>query len=108
MAEMHTMVRLGIVSSRDTENRKVRVYFPDMGDMVSGWLSVLQHPNRFILATVSTDGTHNHDYAVGNDGAHTHTVTAELEDWMPEVNDKVLCLYTYGFGTDGFVLGVIR
>ena len=29
------------------------------------------------------------------------------DDWMPEVNDNVLCLYGKGFNADGFVLGAI-
>ena len=30
------------------------------------------------------------------------------ESWMPEVNDRVLVLYSEGENTDGYILGVIQ
>lgn len=36
-------LRIGIVSSVDAGTGTARVYFPDMGDMLSGWLYVLHH-----------------------------------------------------------------
>ena len=87
MADTHSLVRIGIVSSVDGSSKKARVYFPDMTDMVSGWLSVLQHPHQAVSAT--------------------DDVTVTLGDWMPAVNERVLCLYAHGFGADGFILGVI-
>ena len=43
MADVNSMVRRGIVSSVDTDHHTAQVYFPDMSDMVSGWLPVLHH-----------------------------------------------------------------
>ena len=37
-------IRVGIVSSRDTKEHKVRCYFPDLNNLVSSWLFVLQRP----------------------------------------------------------------
>lgn len=37
-------IRVGIVSARDTKEHKVRCYFPDLNDLVSSWLFVLQRP----------------------------------------------------------------
>lgn len=36
------MVRVGIVSSVDASKHMARVYYPDAGNMVSGWLYVLK------------------------------------------------------------------
>ena len=80
---VQNMVRVGIVTDVDKSDRRVRVRFPNL-NMTSGWLYVLQSPPdvRIII-----------DF----------TVTP----WMPEVNDRVLCLYLPVFNGDGFVLGAI-
>lgn len=44
MAEVNSMVRIGIVSSVDSGQKTARVFFPDMDNMVSDWIHVLQHP----------------------------------------------------------------
>lgn len=75
MTRLHTMVRLGTVSSVDTENRMARVTFPAMG-FVSGTLKVLK-----------TGRDSNGDY------------------YMPSVGAEVLCLYLPVKDGDGFVLG---
>ena len=64
-------MRIGIVSSVDADEHTARVFYPDAGDMVSGWLYVLQ------------SGT----------------------DWMPSVNDRVLCVTMED--ADGYILGAI-
>ena len=40
---------------------------------------------------------------------HTHNATVTYSDnaWLPEKDEPVLVLYTYGKNTDGYVLGVI-
>lgn len=77
------MVRVGIVTDVDKNDRRVRVRFPNL-NMTSGWLYVLQAPPDVKIII---------DF----------TVTP----WMPSVNDKVLCLYIPVFNGDGFVLGAI-
>ena len=64
------LVRIGIVSSVDTEGKKARVIFKDKG-FVSGWLHVLQKDS----------------------------------EWIPAVDDVVLCLYLPVDNGDGFILG---
>jgi phage baseplate assembly protein gpV len=52
----------------------VRCIFPDMDNMTSDWLYVLQTSD---------------------------------DEFVPDVNDRVIVLYPFGFNTDGYVLGVI-
>lgn len=44
MANTGSMVRVGIVSSRDTSEHTVRCFFPDRDNAMSGWLRVLKSP----------------------------------------------------------------
>ena len=34
------------------------------------------------------------------------TVVQRSDDWVPEIDDVVLCVYGYGFNADGYILGV--
>lgn len=34
------------------------------------------------------------------------TVVQRSDDWAPEIDNVVLCLYGYGFNADGYILGV--
>ncbi|MEF9895991.1 MAG: hypothetical protein RSD95_02880 [Clostridia bacterium] len=82
---MANMVRVGVVSSVDPKAKRARVIFPDKS-LVSGWLYVLQIEGALVKA-----------------GSETGTVRG----FMPDINDKVLCLYIPVFGGDGFILGVV-
>lgn len=103
---LSNLVRIGTVSSVDSEKRTARVMFKDK-DMVSGWLSVLQHSRAGVY--VKSDGKHSHDLSGGStteeNGEHDHV--ANVTYWMPKVNDTVLVLYLPVFNGDGFILGVI-
>lgn len=104
MAELHAMVRTGIVSAVKASEGKARVYYPDMDDMVSDWLYVMRYPGMSV--SVVSNGAHAHGGVVGSDGSHSHNAT--LGAWMPRVNDTVLVLYAYGHNADGYILGVIQ
>ena len=80
---IQNMVRVGIVTDVDKKDHLVRVRFPNL-NMTSGWLYVLKTPPDVKIII---------DF----------TVTP----WMPEVNDRVLCLYNPVFNGDGLVLGAI-
>jgi phage baseplate assembly protein gpV len=103
---LKNLVRIGTVSSVDPDKRAARVMFKDK-DIVSGWLSVLQHPGAGV--NVKPEGNHSHDISGGGttetDGQHEHE--ANVTYWMPKVNDTVLVLYLPVFNGDGFILGVI-
>ena len=53
MPGMETMVRVGIVSAKDTSKKKVRCFFPDRDDLVSDWLFVVQRPGSSTLPSVN-------------------------------------------------------
>lgn len=88
---MELDLKVGIVSSVDESKSMVRVYFPDMDNLVSDWLFVLQHGGETEEADGKTGkaGKHNHTIeahshtatasettvTVQNAGAHTHTIT---------------------------------
>lgn len=91
MAEVNSMVRVGRVSSVNLGAKQCRVFFPDQGNMVSDWLPVLQRPME----------------SVEIKPAEEHVHKAYVTWWMPEVNDRVVVVYPYGWNTNGFVLGAI-
>lgn len=102
-------VRIGKVMSLDKPKHKARVKFEDE-DMTSGWLPVIQRPKTVVI--VKANGRHSHSVTTsGGSGTAaengTHAHEAETEYWMPEVNDRVLCLYLPLFNSDGFILGAI-
>lgn len=72
MAKAESAVQIGIVSSVNASDMTARVYYPDQGNMVSGWLYVLQRG----------------------------------DNWMPAVNDCVLCVTMKD--ADGYILGAIE
>ena len=103
MADNNYVFRVGIVSALNSTDKTVRVFFPELDDMVSGWLYVLQRPGETISA--SEAGAHTHDDEVPPGGAHGHTGT--VQTFMPKVNDRVLVCYPAGVGMSGYILGVI-
>jgi hypothetical protein len=126
MDDSRNLVRVGIVSSVDANALKARVYYPQLDNLVSDWIPVLQHPlitstevsgAHAHAGTAGSDGAHDHAGEVTSDGAHEHAVATDtaqehahgltIVGWMPAVNDRVLVLYAQGFSTDGFILGVI-
>ena len=78
MMDLEHVVRIGIVSSIESESQRlVRVAFPGYSDKVTNPLKVI---------------------------SNTHS---ELKQWMPATGQLVLCLFLpYGDG-DGFVLGAL-
>ena len=83
------LVRYGTVAS--VSGTRARVLFPDLG-ITSGALPCLQHKQAKVEVK-EADG-HKHD--------------AELDEWVPEVGQKVVCLYLPVDNGDGFVLGVVE
>jgi len=80
------IVRVGIVTDRNADKKQVRVLFPDT-KLTSGWLFVIQNTTPVSY--------------VGENGYCT------VGSFVPNINDKVLCLYIPVPNGDGFVLGVI-
>lgn len=104
MAEVDSMVRVGIVSAVNSSQKTARVFFPDMDNMMSDWLPILQRPGEKI--STGSAGSHDHNGAVAAGGSHSHS--GSVSSFVPKVNDTVLVLYGYGFNVDGYILGVIE
>ncbi len=99
------IIRIGEVQNTNDAERKVRVYFKDVGIM-SGWLKVIKSP-PFIPEKDVTQQTESESggSGYGQFDAHTHKVI--ISPWMPSVGDIVLCVYVSGFNADGYVLGAL-
>ena len=106
------LVRIGTVTDRRMEERRVRVWFEDAG-MSSGWLPVI----------ISQDVTPEHDYddpqwtefetewrepRAGEKEYADHKHKIVRKPYMPKVGDEVLAVYLPVFNADGFVIGGIK
>ena len=96
MAETNSLIRVGVVSDVDNEKLRARVFYPDLSNMVSDWLYVLQRP--FLT---------NNPVSIGTTDGHTHYSSLGRRKWMPRVDDMVLVVHTFGSNTDGYIVGVI-
>lgn len=107
MAEPNSLVRVGIVMDVDKVKKRVRVYYPDLSNIVSDWLFVPQRPFHGDpeFAPFHVHATTGH----GGEDGHTHKVNITYSDntWLPQIDETVLVMYTYGKNTDGYVVGVI-
>ena len=90
---VQSLVRTGTVSDINAGALKARVCYSDLDSMVSGWLTVVQHP-RDIAIKYHASPAHQHE-------------DATAKPWMPAVNQRVLVLYLPTNDSDGFILGVI-
>lgn len=100
------LVQVGTVTDIDNDKHRARVKFQLTG-ITSGWLFVLDtHPHipDFDPAPQQTDEKGGGSGEAAFE-AHTHPLT--IKQWMPHVNDTVLCIYLPVFNSDGFVLGGI-
>lgn len=100
--EYDTM-RIGIVMAVNKDDRTCRVKFPDLDDIISDWISVVQRPKAELI--IKPDGKHSR-YGMDDAPQHDHKESA-TGIWMPVVNDTVLCICQPIFNGDAFVLGVI-
>ena len=99
------LVRVGTVTDVNNAKHLARVKFQSE-DMTSGWLYVLN--NRAYIP--GYDQTQRTEYKAGGSEAaafasHAHELI--INQWMPKINDTVVCLYLPVFNGDGFILGGI-
>lgn len=87
---LKNIVRIGKVSSVNSENKTARVIFGDKQNMISGELRVVDNKASVIL-----------------EEAQSHTHSCIIQQWLPKINDTVLCLYLPNGEGDGFILGGI-
>jgi hypothetical protein len=103
---LHRLVQVGTVMDVDLSKHRARVKFQDTG-IISNWLHVLDtHPHipDFDPATQET-GAKSGGSGEASFASHKHPLT--IKQWMPAVNDTVVCLYLPVWNSDGFVLGGI-
>jgi hypothetical protein len=100
------IVREGVVSVVDKPNRQARVIFKGQSDMVSGWLKVIKSP-PFIPAKDVQQQTEARSGGGGYAEFASHTHNVVISPWLPDVNDRVVCLYLPVFNGDGYILGAI-
>lgn len=114
MEALDGLVRVGTVTDRRMEERRVRVLFSDTG-YTSGWLPVLI--NRDIIGSDVTeyDETQWTEFETEWKGTRTgdpdyadHRHKLAVKPWMPRIGDEVLTVYLPVFNADGFVVGGIK
>ena len=88
------MVRVGTVTDIKPDSREARVFFPNK-NIVSGWLKVIKSP-PFIPDRSNPQKTEE-------TAEHSHEV--KISPYLPDVGDKVLCLFYPIADGDGFILG---
>ena len=97
------LVRLGTVTAVSNEKHQARVKFQSEG-MTSGWLYVLNN-RPFIPDYNVPQRTEFEEGGSGEPAFANHKHDLVIKQWMPKVNDTVLCLYLPVFNGDGFILG---
>lgn len=106
------IIKCGRVSSVNTAERTVKVFFEDRDGKVSGDFRVLQHHKAHLI--IQPDGQHS-DGDGGMIADHDHSSKplggsepySYLEYWMPEVGQMVLCIILPARNGHGFVLGAV-
>lgn len=102
---LENLVRIGTVYAVDYDNHTCRVRYQATG-ITSGVLKVLN--NRCFIPTYNVQ--QRTESAAGGSGyaeyaSHSHDL--KIVQWMPSINDTVLCLYIPVESGDGYVLGAI-
>lgn len=105
---LRNVVRTGVVSSVNKEERTARVTFYDKGQkpLVSGELKVIKNA-PWIPEYYEKYRT---EYEAGGSGdpafaSHKHDLI--VKPWLPQVGEFVLCIYIPTDDGDGFVIGGI-
>ena len=98
------LVRVGTVTDVNYGKHQARVKFQGE-NMTSGWLYVLD--NRPAIGDRNSSKTEYESGGSGDASFASHKHNLVISQWMPKVNDTVLCLYLPVFNGDGFVLGGI-
>ena len=98
---LSNLVRVGTVSSVNSEKRTARVIFKSLDNMVSGELIVLQHNNAGVAVDIE-DTTLAYGVETKD---HNHEASANVMYWMPTIGQSVLCIYEPVFNGAGFILG---
>ncbi len=88
---LKNIVRVGIVSKVNSENKTARVQIPEQG-IVTSELKIVQNMPKIEIK--------NEDNTSSDCGV-------EIEQWLPQVGQWVVCLFYPDGDGDGFILGGI-
>lgn len=100
------LVQVGTVMEVDNEKHIARVKFPNT-DIISEWLHVLDN-RSFIPDYDVPQETEAKSGGSGDPAFASHKHDLIIKQWMPKVNDIVVCLYLPIRNSDGFVIGGIK
>lgn len=92
---LKNIVRVGIVSKVNSENKTARVQIPEQGIVTSELKIVQNMPKIEIIKEEITENDTPSDCKI------------EIEQWMPQVGQWVVCLFYSDGEGDGFILGGI-
>ena len=102
---LERLVQVGRVHSVDNANHRARVKF-ELTGIMSGWLYVLDN-RAYIPDYDEPQFTEETSGGSGDSAFESHRHELNIRQWMPKVNDEVVCLYLPIRNGDGFILGGI-
>lgn len=88
---LKNIVRVGIVSKVNSENKTARVQIPEQG-IVTSELKIVQNMPKI---------------EIKNEDDTPSDCSVEIEQWLPQVGQWVVCLFYPDGDGDGFILGGI-
>ncbi len=88
---LKNIVRVGIVSKVNSENKTARVQIPEQG-IVTSELKIVQNMPKI---------------KIKNEDDISSDCNIEIEQWLPQVGQWVVCLFYPDGDGDGFILGGI-
>ena len=110
--ELKNCIRKGTVQSVDAAKMRARVKFGDKGGINSGDLHILVRPVYVVPANGSKESGKTAAVKLSydkNDSPQTesHAHDAYVTNWLPAVNQMVLCIMTPDGDGEGFIIGGI-
>lgn len=88
---LKNIVRVGIVSKVNSENKTARVQIPEQG-IVTSELKIVQNMPKV---------------EIKNEDNTPSDCKVEIKQWLPEIGQWVVCLFYPDGDGDGFILGGI-
>ena len=112
ITELKNMVRLGIVQNVNPDKMTARVRFDDKGGIISGELHIIRHPVNVVPGTKDKAGDKTASTQLEFDTNNeltkkSHSHAAYITEWVPNINDMVLCIMQPDGGGDGYIIGEV-
>lgn len=112
IAILKKIIRVGIVQAYYPDKDAARVKFEDKGGIISAPLKIIRRPRSIVPEQKKQEGGKTSETSLTYDinGSTTtkgHSHVAYVTDWIPQVNDMVICIYVPGGDGSGFILGEV-